>query len=246
LCSPASRGFRHRVSLRSRSHAYSPLLSNLWVRRVVPRVLATRNSSTPADEHDAQMIDDAPGPRYPVDDVREMTNCELHQPMKNMSFKVVIGNALPCLPEALHHGNPIPAGYARVSVDDIVLGFEDLEIDFPTPEGDVRLEDVKLYIILWQKKYIKFPGSAPRPPIPRNPSPPSPGDCRLPTPSPVHLRCRVSRCCPQCTSDATADAVPQCTSGALATPPLVHLRRVRRSRPQYNSAGGKAEQVCYS
>jgi hypothetical protein len=51
----------------------------------------------PADEHDARMIDDAPGPRYPVDDApgprypvddapgprypvddgREMTNCEL-------------------------------------------------------------------------------------------------------------------------------------------------------------------------
>jgi hypothetical protein len=54
-----------------------------------------------ADEHDARRIDDAPGPHYPVDDVREMKNCELHQPMKNMSCKVAIGNALPCLPEAL-------------------------------------------------------------------------------------------------------------------------------------------------
>jgi hypothetical protein len=36
----------------------------------------------PADEHEA------PGSRYPVDDVREMTNCELHQPVKNMTFKV--------------------------------------------------------------------------------------------------------------------------------------------------------------
>jgi hypothetical protein len=106
------------------------------------------STEVPADGHDAWMIDDTPGPRYSVDDVREMTNCELHQPIKNMSFKVAIGNALPCVPEELHHGNPISAGSARVSVDDIVPGFKDLEIDFPTPEGDVKLGDVKCYIIL--------------------------------------------------------------------------------------------------
>jgi hypothetical protein len=121
------------------------------------------STEVPADEHDAWIVDDAPGPRYPVDDIREMTNCELHQPMKNMTFKVATGDALPCLPEALHHGNPIRAGYARVSMLDIVPGFEDLELDFATPEGDVRLGDVRLgdvkrQIVLWQNKYIIFPG----------------------------------------------------------------------------------------
>jgi hypothetical protein len=117
-----------------------------------------------------------------VDDVRVMTNCELHQPIKNMTFKVASGDALPCLPEALHHGSPISAGYVRVSVLDIISGFEDLDLDFATPEGDRRLGDVKRQIILWQKKYIKFPGSAPKPPTPRNPSPPSPGERHPPTP----------------------------------------------------------------
>jgi hypothetical protein len=96
--------------------------------------------------------------------------------MKNMTFKVASGDALPYLPEALHHGNPIQAGYARVLVVDIVPGFENLELDFATPKGDVRLGDVKRQIILWQKKYIVFPGSAPRPSTSRNPSPSSPGD----------------------------------------------------------------------
>jgi hypothetical protein len=36
------------------------------------------STEVPADEHDARIIDDAPGSRYPMDDVREMTNCELH------------------------------------------------------------------------------------------------------------------------------------------------------------------------
>jgi hypothetical protein len=141
-------------------------------------------------------------------DVREMTNCELHQPMKNMTFKVASGDALPCLPEALHHGNLIRAGYARVSVLNIVSGIEDLELDFATPEGDVRLGEVKHQIVLWQKKYIMFLGSVPRTPTPRNLSPPSPGERHPPMPPPshrprvsrrrprVHLGRHISRCCP--------------------------------------------------
>jgi len=129
-------------------------------------------ASTEVQADDHTLLDDAPAPRYPVDDVRGMTQCELHQPMNNLSFKVVIGTALPCLPGALHHSLPIPPGYARVTVDDLVEGYEDLEIDIATPEGDKKLGDVKRHVILWQKKYIKFLGSAPRPPTLRNPSPP--------------------------------------------------------------------------
>ncbi|KAK1632915.1 hypothetical protein QYE76_007230 [Lolium multiflorum] len=53
-------------------------------------------------------------------------------------------------------------GYARVTVEEIVQGFEDLDIDIATPEGATRLGDVKRQFILWQKKFIKFPGEAPR------------------------------------------------------------------------------------
>jgi hypothetical protein len=60
------------------------------------------STEAPTDDH-ARTIDDAPGPRYPVDDVRARTACELHQPMKNMSFKVAIDTTLPCLPDAFHH-----------------------------------------------------------------------------------------------------------------------------------------------
>src|SRR3954464_4643886 len=101
-----------------------------------------------------------------------MAQCELHQPMNNLSFKVAISTALPCLPGALHHSLPIPPGYARVTVDDIVEDFADLEIEIATPEVLTKLGDVKRNIILWNKKYIKFPGSAPRSPTPRNPNPP--------------------------------------------------------------------------
>ncbi|KAK1627221.1 hypothetical protein QYE76_001536 [Lolium multiflorum] len=73
------------------------------------------------------------------------------------------GSHRQCLPPgALHHNNPIPDGYARVTVEEIVQGFEDLDIDIATPEGATRLGDVKRQFILWQKKFIKFPGEAPR------------------------------------------------------------------------------------
>ncbi|KAK1698486.1 hypothetical protein QYE76_015183 [Lolium multiflorum] len=94
-------------------------------------------------------------PLYPVDDIKEMKACHLYYPIGNMSMKVAIGSALP--PGALHHNNPIQDGYARVTVEDIVQGFEDLDIDIATPEGATRLGDVKRQFILWQKKFIKFP-----------------------------------------------------------------------------------------
>ena len=175
----------------------------------------------------APMIDiGAPEPHYPVDDVQDsMKECELYQPMRNMSWKVAIGTALPCKPGALHHGNPIAAGYARVTVDDVVEGYEDLEIDYATPEGDVRLGDVKRQIILWQKKYIKFPGSAPRPPTPRNhpTSPPPSGGGGAPTPP---------------SRQPTPPPIPP-SAGKQPPPPSplqrvrrhpVHLRRRSRSR----------------
>ncbi|KAK1642122.1 hypothetical protein QYE76_059927 [Lolium multiflorum] len=79
--------------------------------------------------------------RYPVDDIKEMKACHLYYPIGNMSMKVAIGSALPH--GALHHNNPIQDGYARVTVEEIVQGFEDLDIDIATPEGVKRLGDVK-------------------------------------------------------------------------------------------------------
>ena len=50
-------------------------------------------------------------------------------------MKVATGFALPCGPGALWHGTEIPAGYAHVGVDEIEWEYEELELDFPTPEG---------------------------------------------------------------------------------------------------------------
>jgi hypothetical protein len=52
-------------------------------------------------------VDEAPMGHYPVDDIREKTNCELHQSMKNISMRVAIGFALACEPGARWHSGEI-------------------------------------------------------------------------------------------------------------------------------------------
>jgi hypothetical protein len=126
---------------------------------------------------------------YPVDDITEKTNCELHAPLKNSSFPVATGYALPHQPGATFHFGVIPAGFARVGVTKVMSGMNSVELDIPGAEGEKTLGDIELGIVLWKKNLIKFPDSAPRPPTPpvRNSpqqSPPSSPDDWEPTASP--------------------------------------------------------------
>jgi hypothetical protein len=126
-------------------------------------------------DHARLMIEGGPG--YPVDGIKESTSCKLHQRMKNIPIKVDIGQALPSGPDVRWHGHEIPAGYAKVGVDEIVPGFHDMELDIAGPEDERTLREVLGGVNLWDKNYIKLPGSAPRttPPLShrRSPTPPS-------------------------------------------------------------------------
>ena len=83
------------------------------------------DSEVPADDA-RRMIDDGPG--YPVDGIKDSISCELHQKMKNIFMKVVVGYVVPCTPDARWNGCEIPSGYAKVGVDEIVTGFHDMEL----------------------------------------------------------------------------------------------------------------------
>ncbi|KAI4980524.1 hypothetical protein ZWY2020_021009 [Hordeum vulgare] len=137
-------------------------------------------SKAPPDD-ERRMIEGGPG--YPVDGIKESTSCELHQKFKNISMKVAVGQALPSGPDARRHGREIPAGFAKVGVDEIMTGFNDMELDIAGPEDERTLGEVLGGVILWDKNYIKLPGSAPRTTPPpsrrRSPTPPLP-------PSPPH------------------------------------------------------------
>ena len=112
--------------------------------------------------------DDAMLGRYPVDDITENTNCELHVKITNISMKVADAVAFINPPEATFHCNPIPAGYAHVLVDEVADQYSGLELDIPGGDEEYTLGDAKHRIILWRKDCIIFR----RPLTPRQPTPP--------------------------------------------------------------------------
>jgi len=162
------------------------------------RKSSVADSEAPADDA-RRMIEGGPG--YPVDAIKEQKPCELHQLFRNISLKVALGYALPCPPGAVWHHREIPAGYARVGVDEIVPGFNDMELDIPGPEDEKTLGQVLGNVILWDKKYTKFPGLAPMTTPPpsrrRSPTPPAPSPPRSPPHDYGHHSASPSRSPPQ-------------------------------------------------
>ena len=73
---------------------------------------------------------------YPVDDIIENTNYELHSKMKNITMKVADGVAFTITSEATFHCTPIPEGYARFLVDEVVDPYSGRQLDIPG--GDDR------------------------------------------------------------------------------------------------------------
>ena len=63
---------------------------------------------------------------YPVDAITESQHCHLMAEWQNFKVKAAVGSVLPPEPGATYHYRPIPEGYARVMVDEITEGFEDL------------------------------------------------------------------------------------------------------------------------
>jgi hypothetical protein len=62
-----------------------------------------------------------------------MTSIELHIPTGNDTIKVIVDVFTPLDPTKTPriHGAPIPPGYARVIVDKVSKGYEDLALDIP-------------------------------------------------------------------------------------------------------------------
>ncbi|KAK1686528.1 hypothetical protein QYE76_047376 [Lolium multiflorum] len=106
---------------------------------------------------------DGCGGSYPVDYVTEKTDCELHMLIRTASVKVAVGYVYPSEDGAMHHHMPIPPGCVRVGVDEVVSGFEKVELDIPRGEDERTLADVKHGFALWPKKYVVL---LQRPPTP--------------------------------------------------------------------------------
>ncbi|KAK3123318.1 hypothetical protein QOZ80_8AG0628540 [Eleusine coracana subsp. coracana] len=90
-----------------------------------------------------------------TDNITEDTPCELHVPLgyKGKTMKVASGTTF--LGEMLHNRD-IPPGYVRVTVSEIVPGYEDNEIECPIPEAEPKnpkaKSDVDKYLAALKKR----------------------------------------------------------------------------------------------
>jgi hypothetical protein len=72
---------------------------------------------------------------------------------------------------------PIPKGYARVMVDRVEKGWEDLNLEILGGDGEEELQHALHTWICWNKRYIRFPQGSTDPaasahsPRPRSPTP---------------------------------------------------------------------------
>ena len=76
---------------------------------------------------------------------------------QNLKVKAVVGSVFPPSPGATFHCRPIPQGYAVVMVDEIMEGFEELQLDHPTGKGEMQLGLALKTPCLWRKERIKLP-----------------------------------------------------------------------------------------
>ena len=88
---------------------------------------------------------------YPVDAITEAKNYHLMAQWMNLKAKAAVGSIYPTKSGATFHCRLIPEGYARVMVDEITDGFEDLERDHPTGDGETRLGSCLKTPCLWRK-----------------------------------------------------------------------------------------------
>ena len=76
-----------------------------------------------------------------MDGITEREHCELIAKCHNLTLKVAVGYVLPRRPDGTFYCAPIPDGFDVVGVDEVMNGFEGLELDYPTGEGGIYLEN---------------------------------------------------------------------------------------------------------
>ena len=81
------------------------------------------------------MVPDEPE-HYPVDIITVRTPCELLYQQRKKIKLVAHGIAEVPIQGGTIHGRPIPEGYARVMVDRVDLGWEDLDLEIPGGDGE--------------------------------------------------------------------------------------------------------------
>ena len=64
-------------------------------------------------------IDTMAEQHYPMDGITQRTPCALQTCTKNLRFTIMYGSAMPSTLGEVYHGQEIPAGYAKVGVEEV-------------------------------------------------------------------------------------------------------------------------------
>jgi len=105
--------------------------------------------------------------RFPMDDlIVPVNSCELHIPKGTRTKKVAVGvvKAIDRTRTPRIHGQPVPEGYARVSVDRVERGCASVLLDIEGGDGEKTLGEVEKTFICWRKRFIIIHGVSPPPP----------------------------------------------------------------------------------
>ena len=93
-------------------------------------------------------IDTTAEQHYPVDEIAQWTPCVLQTCSKNLRVTVAYGSAMPRTPGEVYHGQEIPAGYAKVAVEEVSNDWKTLELDISGGDGERTLvEAIHGYIL---------------------------------------------------------------------------------------------------
>ena len=79
---------------------------------------------------------DLMGPSYPVYFITDSHQCHLMTQWLQLKVKAVVVSVFPPSPRANFHCRPIPQGYAVVMVDEIMEGFDELQLEHPIGDGE--------------------------------------------------------------------------------------------------------------
>ena len=112
------------------------------------------------------MAQDDSGLLFPMDNITEpLTTCELHIPQGTATVMVAIGVVSPIDPTKTPrcHGVIIPPRYARISVDRVVKGHSNVQLDIEGGDGEKTLGEAEKTFICWRKRYIIIPAASPPP-----------------------------------------------------------------------------------
>jgi hypothetical protein len=101
-----------------------------------------------------------------VDDIDKLTACELHIPNDDGTVMVATGVVGPIdrIKTPRIDGVVIPDGYASVSMDKAVRGFEDVPLDIPGGDGSATVGEAEKSFIACRKRYIIIAGMPSPPP----------------------------------------------------------------------------------